>query len=295
MRTRSPAVTSLLAASVAVAIIACTPDSTAPADVSPPAPALDRKVKELEEKYGWIGKYHTEGLEYVYSELSRSGGKRDQKSLCRTIDRAVRDFHRSKGKGDIPFHLMDASVFAGPCDEIRGDRATGSRTIVPGAEWLSADEVSPLTLSYIDQVQTAVFSETTKSGLLSTLLHIQNAAATTLPLDEAGVVIGTISVVISSMEYWEVNLEAWIGLADGPGIAYSIDAAAIPGVSAQTSFWPRFWTNPFMQAFKKVVAADGMAAARVLYTTWRLGPIGWDAAAAAGVFGSITTAISLQI
>ena len=293
MRIRSTGFTVLLSASVAVAAIACTPESTAPVARDTGSLAHEWKVKELEDRYGWIGKYHTEGLEYVYAVLSRGGGKRDARSLCRLIDRAVQDFHASKGKGNIPFHLMDASLFAGPCDELKshGNVSMNLGGAIPG---IAADEVSPLTMSYLDQIQTAVYSAATKSALLTALLNIQTAAINNLPLDEAGVVIGTISVVISSMEYWEVNLEAWINLASGPGIAYSIDAGSVPGVSASTSFWPRYWSNPFTQAFRKVVAADGMAAARVLYTTWRLGPIGWDAAAAAGVFASITTAIALQ-
>ena len=293
MRIRTLGITSVLAASAALAIIACTPESTAPENVATETPAFDKRVKDLEDKYGWLGKYHTEGLEYVYAELARSGAKRDQKSLCRVIDRAVKEFHKSKGKGDIPFHLMDAALFAGPCDEIKA-QGGASANLVSGAARVSANEVSPLTASYIDQIQHAVYSASTKSALLTALLNIQTSAFNTLPLDEAGVVVGTISVVISSMEYWEVNLEAWINLAGGPGIAYSIDASSVPGISAQSSFWPRYWSNPFMSAFRKVVAADGVAAARVLYTTWRLGPIGWDAAAAAGVFASITTAISLQ-
>jgi hypothetical protein len=293
MRTRSFCITSLLAASVALAVIACTPDATAPADVVPEALVLDKRVKDLENKYGWIGKYHTDGLEFVYAQLARSE-KKDLKTLCKVVDRAVRDFHKAQRKGDIPFHLMDPSIFAGACDDLKGNNRGGSKNLLPRTTGISANEVSPLTVSYIDQIETAVYSATTKAALLNSLLNIQNAAVATLPLDEAGVVIGTVSVVISSMEYWQENLEAWINLGAGPGIAYSIDAASIPGVSAQTGFWPRYWTNPFMQAFKKVMIADGMAAARVLYSTWRLGPIGWDAAAAAGVFASITTAISLQ-
>ena len=293
MRIRSLGITSLVAASVAIVFIACTPEATAPADIGPAALTLDRKVKDLEERYGWIGQYHTDGLEYVYAELARSDGRKDTKALCKTIDKAVREFHKIARKGEIPFHLMDASVFAGPCDDLKSERGP-SENILTGSPRISADEVSPLTMSYIDQIQTAIFSATTKPALVSALHGIQNAAVATLPSGEAGVVVGTVSVVFSSMEYWEANLESWINLGAGPGIAYSISAESPAPVSASTFNWPRAWDNPYTRAFKKVVAADGIAAARTLYMTWRLGPIGWDAAAAAGVFGSITTAISLQ-
>ena len=293
MRIRSLGITSLITASIAIVFIACTPEATAPADIGPAELALDKKVKDLEERYGWIGQYHTDGLEYVYAELARSGGKKDMKALCKTIDKAVRDFHKAARKADVPFHLLDASLFAGPCDELKGNGGP-SKNIVTGRPRISANEVSPLTMSYIDQIQTAIFSATTKPALVSALHGIQNAAVATLPSDEAGVVIGTVSVVFSSLEYWEVNLESWIRIGSGPGIAYSLDPMSPAAPSANSFNWPRAWDNPFTRAFKKVVAADGIAAARTLYMTWRLGPIGWDAAAAAGVFGSITTAISLQ-
>ena len=292
MRIRSLGITWLLAASAAIALIACTPEATAPAGTGAEEVSLDRKVQELEERYGWIGQYHTDGLEYVYAELARSGGKRDRKALCRTIDKAVRDFHKAARKSEIPFHLMDASIFAGECEELK--RSGSSLSIVSGIPRIAANEVSPLTMSYIDQIQTAVFTAETKPVLVSALHNIQNSAVVTLPRDEAGVVIATVSVVFSSMEYWEANLQNWINLGSGPGIAYSIAAGSPAPVSADSFNWPRWWNHPFVAGFRKVVAADGIAAARVMYTTWRLGPIGWDAAAAAGLFGSITTAISLQ-
>ena len=57
--------------------------------------------------------------------------------------------------------------------------------------------------------------------------------------------------------------------------------------------WPVWWSNPFVQGYIKVVGADALAAGRTLYTTWRMGPIGWDAAAAAGLYASVTTALAL--
>ena len=292
MRIRSSGSTALLAASLALAAIACTPDSTAPADIEPSA-TFDQKVKDLEERYGWIGKYHTDGLEYVFAELAASKGRRDRAALCKVIDRAVKEFHRTARKGEIPFHLMDAGLFAGPCGEVKANNGL-ARNVVAGTPPVAANTVSSLTMSYVDQIETAIFSAATKPALVSALHHIQNAAIVNLPLDEAAVIIGTVSIAMSSMEYWETNLEAWIGLGAGPGIAYSIEQTTPPPVLASSFNWPRWWNHPFVAAYRKVVAADGIAAARVLYTTWRLGPIGWDAAAAAGVFGSITTAISLH-
>ena len=55
----------------------------------------------------------------------------------------------------------------------------------------------------------------------------------------------------------------------------------------------KWWQHPVVRGYLKIVAADAMGAARTIYTTWELGPIGWDAAAAAGLWSSVTMTLSL--
>ena len=292
MRTKSACFTTLLALSLsALALTACSGDATAPA-VDLERVALDRKVQDLTDQYGWIGKYHTDGLEYVYGELSRTRGYRTQREFCRVMAKAVKEFHRQARKGEIPFELVDPAIADETCGrEMGGDRV--SMNVLVGTPRMATNDLLPLTISYVDQISNAINSATSRSGLLSALLNIQYAAVGSLPQDQAGVIVAVVSIAISSMDYWEVNLDRWVNLntIDTP---YSRGGTMTPVAIAPASFTPpRWWSNPFVQGFRKVLAADALGGARVLYTTWRLGPIGWDAAAAAALFSSGTMAGSL--
>lgn len=292
MRTKSACFTTFLVLSLsALALTACSDDATAPV-IDPERAALDRKVQELQDRYGWMGVYHTDGLEYVYGELSRTRGSRTKSEFCRVTAKAVKDFHRQARKGEIPFEFVDPAIADETCGrEMGGDRI--GKNVLVGTPRVAKDELLPLTLSYVDQIENAINSATSRSGLLSSLLNIQYAAVGNLPQDQAGVIVAVVSIAISSMDYWEVNLDRWVDLntIDTP---YSRGATMTPVAIAPASFTPpRWWSNPFVQGFRKVLAADALGGARVLYTTWRLGPIGWDAAAAAALFSSGTMAGSL--
>jgi hypothetical protein len=292
MRTRSACINIFLALSFsAVALTACSGDPTASV-VEPERVALDRKVQELKDRYGWMGTYHTDGLEYVYADLSSTRGKRTRAEFCRVAARAVKEFHRQAGKGEIPFEMVDPAIADETCGREMGGGRVG-KTVLVGNPRLAMDELAPLTISYVDQIEQAINSAISRAGLLSSLLDIQYAAVANLPEDQAGVVVAVVSIAISSMDYWEVNLDKWIDL-NTIATPYARDAGMTPVAIAPAAYTPpKWWSNPFVQGFRKVLAADALGGARVLYTTWRLGPIGWDAAAAAAVFSSVTMTGSL--
>jgi hypothetical protein len=204
----------------------------------------------------------------------------------------MKAFHKSARGREIPFDLVDPAILAGECGD-KPSKSSASSALVEPSGQAAAMDASSLVAAYLDQIGTVIGSASSRAGMLSGLLDVQYAAVANLPQEEAGIIVATVSVAISSMEYWETNLEAWYGL---PGIAvpYSRSSAMIP-IEAQANGlgWPVRWSNPFVQNFIKVVGADALGAGRVLYTTWRLGPIGWDAAAAAGLYSSITTALAL--
>lgn len=291
MRKRSACRTALLALFISTLAIACTPEATAPAHVDPARVAIDRKVDELRAKYGWMGKYHTDGLEYVFAELKQMRGKPGKDDYCRIVARALKDFHRRARRGEIPFQFVDPAIETETCGgAIGGGGLSRNLMITPRAP---SHTLSPLATSYIDQVVTAIHSATSRQALVNQLLSIQYAAVGNLPLDEAGAVVATVSIAISSAEYWEMYLESWINLPGQIATPYS-KASIAGGVAALLQWtWPKWWSHPFVANYRTVVAADAIAGMRVIYTTWRLGPIGWDAAAAAALYGSVTTALSL--
>lgn len=293
MRTRSACLNALLTVSFSLFVIACSPEATAPSSIDPSRAALDKKVRELEERYGWVGKYHTDGLEFVFAELSRFRGKPDRKTFCTIAAKATKQFHRNARRGEIPFHLVDPAIADETCGEELGETGI-SKNLIVSAPRIAADELSPLALSYLDQIGTAIFSAESKPGLLSSLLNIQYAAVANLSFEEAGAVVAIVSIAISSMEYWEVSLESWINLPGTIDVPYArTGGMSLAPVAAYQINWPRWWSHPYIAGYRKVVASDALGGARVLYTTWRLGPIGWDAAAAAALFTSVTTALSL--
>src|SRR5688500_2732418 len=187
MRNKSACIKTFLALSLsALALTACSGDATAPA-LDPERVALDRKVQELKDRYGWLGKYHTDGLEYVYGDLSLTRGKRTQTDFCRVAAKAVKDFHRHAGKGEIPFELVDPAIAGETCGREMGDGV--GKSVLVGTPRLAMDELEPLTLSYVDQIEQAINAATSRSALLSSLLDIQYAAVANLPEDQAGVVV----------------------------------------------------------------------------------------------------------
>ena len=292
MRTRSRCRTALLTLSLSTLAIACTPDATAPAHLDPERVAIDRKVDELKARYGWMGKYHTDGLEYVFAELNRVRGKPAKYDFCRIAARAVKDFHRLARRGEVPFQFVDPGIESETCGaEVGSTRLVKNVMVTPRA---ATHTLSPLATSYIDQVVTAIHSATSRQALVNQLLTIQYAAVTNLPFDEAGAVVATVSIAISSAEYWELYLERWINLPGQIATPYSKASVLGPIAALFQWTWPTWWSHPFVANYRKVVAADAIAGLRVIYTTWRLGPIGWDAAAAAALYGSVTTALSLM-
>lgn len=292
MRAKTLCITALLAVSVsALTMTACSTDTTGPAATDAARIALDRKVQELKDRYGWVGQYHTDGLEYVYSELVANRGASASDEFCRIVTKAVKEFHRSARKGEIPFDLIDPGIASGTCAEESGGGDLG-RNLIAGDPRVARDEIGSLAASYLDQVGHAIGSATSRDGLLSALLSIQYAAVANLSQEEAGAVVATVSIAISSMDYWEMNLDKWVTIPT-LDVPYSKGGASTPIPIAASWSGPRWWSHPFVQGYLKTVGADAMAGARVLYTTWRLGPIGYDAAAAAGLFASAMTAGSL--
>lgn len=297
MRMRS-AISGLLlavAGSAALSAAACSRDATAPPVVETEV-STERKVQELQERYGWIGTYHTDGLAFVFEKLKENRGsikRRDQ--VCRLAAKAVKEFHRNARKGEIPLAFVDQSLATETCD-FREKPGKIGKNVIAGEPTLRTSELSPLAASHMNQIQDAINSATTRAELLTALHSIQSAAVVNLSQSEAGAVVAAVSVAISSMDYWEANLDAWESFSGGIAIPYNklagdgIDMAS-PGTTNFTK--PRWWTHPAIRTYLRIVGADALGAMRVIYTTWALGPIGWDAAAAAGVWSSITMMLSL--
>lgn len=307
MRTKFTNVSILLAvaAGAAMTMAGCSPDTTAPEiDAAAAARKTERRVEDLRAKYGWLGTYHSDGLAYVYARLANSGKIHGQSDACRIASQALKEFHRTARSGEIPYGLVDPSIENEVCPEST-EQPAPARAILSASlpEGVRREELSAPAIAYMDQISVAIDNATERAVLLGQISSIEFAAAAELPEDEAGAVTAVASIAVSSVDYWEENLDSWSSVGGGaelpllytragtdgmPGAGKVV--ATAPGAAAYDSKW---WQNPFLKGYLKVVGADAAAGARVLYTSWCVGPLGWDAAAAAALWGSVTMAATL--
>ena len=299
MRTRSACNAILLAltASTTVAISACAPDTTAPLVTQETARLVtDRKVQDLRDRYDWIGKYHTDGLAFVYSRLKENSGKpRKKDQLCKVAAKATKEFHRAARKGEVPAGFVDPALFSETCGTEGSTAPIGMNAQVPNPRG-TANQLSPLAASYLDQIANAINSATSRPALLNSLRSIEYSAVVNLPSDQAGLIVGTVSIAISSIDYWEANLDAWTSLPGAIATPYNRLAGAVgitPPSTPRTIGSPRWWTHPAVRTYLRIVGIDAIGGGRVLYTTWAIGPIGWDAAAAMALWSSVSMCLSL--
>ena len=301
MRRKSAWLAILLSISTAtaVSVVACSPDSTAPAadaaSIEERAASMDRKISELRDKYGWVGKYHTDGLEFIFIRLQQKVNKSSKKAdFCRIAAKALKEFHRETRKGEVPPGLVDPSLINETCEDTGDSDARIALARIAGTPRLTA-ELSPAAVNYMNAVYDAITGATTRSGLVSTLHNIQYAAVSNLSGEEAGAVVAVVSIAFSSMDYWEANLDSWLGLT-GTATPYSRagEDNGFQPVAGPTMNGGSRWWNPYNRAFAKVLLADAVAGGRVLATSWMTGPIGWDAAAAAALWSSVSMTVSLM-
>jgi hypothetical protein len=259
---------------------------------------VQTKLQDVHAKYDWIGKYHTDGLAYVYSQLAKGNGKaRTHAEMCKIAAKATKEFHKAQRHSDVPAGLVDPALINDVCPTDDAGK-TNQTVLVSGAT--RKTELSAGAISLIDQITYLTNTATSRTALLNGILNIESQSAYLSP-DDAGAVIAVSSVALSSLDYWEANLTAWTGLSGTKATAYSLSPLDMTAATVVTTtapiIGPRYvsgwWQNPFVRGFRGVLFADAMAAARSIYMSWYMGPIGWDAAAAAALYASATTALAL--
>ncbi|MEO5904295.1 MAG: hypothetical protein ABIQ55_09810 [Gemmatimonadaceae bacterium] len=300
MRT-TPKYFAILASMAGAALISasCASDGPPTAPVQKNAAAAQAKLQELHAKYDWIGKYHTDGLAYMYKQLMKGNGKpRSRADLCKVAAKAAKEFQKMTRHNDVPAKLLDPALVNETC---LADASSANATILVGASGIAAPrkELSAGAVNLLDQISAIASSSTSHYAYVTDIQNVEEQAAY-LPFDEAGAVIGVGSIALSSLDYWEANLSSWVSIPGGLQGAYSVSvremtsanvtSAAAPVIGPAYANW---WDNAYVRGFGKVLGADAVSGGRTIVTTWFAGPIGWDAAAASAVFASGATAIVL--
>jgi hypothetical protein len=285
-------------AAATLTAVSCAPDSPSSATSITDPKVAQQKLADLQNTYGWIGKYHTDGLAYMYTQLTKNSKPKSHADLCKIAAKAVKDFNRSARNRDIPVGFVDPSLANEVCP-VESDGISATVVTLPGQSGQPRHALSAAAQNLINQITNLAYNLTTRSAYVSAILNIE-AQAAALPSDQAGAVIGVASVALSSLDYWEANLDKWVSipvLATAYSLSTSGVTSATVGTAGAPSLTPRaagrWWENPYVRGLGKVLAADGVSAARTVYLAWELGPIGWDAAAASALWASGTTTLSL--
>lgn len=289
-------------AGAAVISASCASDGPSTAPVRQEPRIVQSKLQDVHDKYDWIGKYHTDGLAYVYSQLAKGNGKpRTQAEMCKIVAKATKEFHKAQRHGDVPAGLVDPALINDVCPA--ADGGTTKKTVLV-SEVTRKTELSAGAVSLIDQITYLANTAESPAALQNGVLNIESQAVYLSP-DDAGAVIAVGSVTLSSLDYWGTNLSNWVELPATKVSAYSLSPLAMTSATVTSTTGPivgpryitgpppNWWKNPFVRGFRIVLLADAMAAARAIYASWYLGPIGWDAAASSALFASATTAIWL--
>lgn len=304
MRTRNTYVALLLAlgAGTALTVVSCTADTTAPRRAAAPDPRItQQKVEDLRAKYGWTGKYHTDGLAYVYAQLAKSGRKvNGREDACRIATKAIKEFHKSARKGEIPAGTMGTAFDNGSCipasdvAPIRGTLLSGSSIRAPRSD------LSGAAVGYLDRLGAVPDNSNSAGEYANQVAAIEFEAAANLPESEAGAVTAIAAVALSSETYWDQNLESWAGLPGALPLPYARNAGdplqsvgLAPGKPRYAGA-PRWWNKPAVAAFRRVLAADILAGSRTAFLAWVTGPLVLEPIAASALFGS-ASAVLIQI
>lgn len=298
MRTRTTYVAVLLAvtAGSALTIVSCTPDTTSPRSVVAADPQIVRaKVDDLRQKYSWIGKYHTDGLEYIYAELSKKDGRRPTRAdMCRRAVKALKEFHKAARGSEVPAAFMEESFRRESCVS-DSETASVRKSMLAYVPAMTAKyELSAAAASYIDRLAAVANNAGSLPDFVSQTNAIEAEAASTLSANEAAAIAGVASIARNSASYWEQNLTSWTSLPGALPLPYTRNVGDFDGNPVLTQ-WPSWWDHPTVKGFRKVLGADIVSGGRTAYIAWAAGPVGAEAVAASALFASGTTMVALLL
>lgn len=212
-----------IGAGLTLASVSCRDNATAPV-LQAPDPigvTLDRRVADLRAKTSFMGKFHTEALTYIASQLAAAKQTaRTQAERCSVGSKAFKDFTKSYRRDGAPLTLPADFESGLGCDD---GAPVGTRpNIQVGTGRLQArNDLSLQAQSYLSRIESAFDADVTLEQLVSNVNAIAAEAAGTLDYTAASAVFGTASIAVSSAQYWSTNSGVWEGEGGLP-IAYSI-------------------------------------------------------------------------
>lgn len=295
MKWKLPVYSSGLLLAVAATAVSCSKESTAPTNsmtAATSAHVTQQKLEDLQAEYGWMGRFHTEGLAYIYTKLSESP-RASRADKCRIVANALREFARNFSKGPGSKGIAAGVVFEQPCDRSSQLSINQQLQADINPEGLRPrGALSSAAVSLMDRMVSVFDSDASFSSTKAAIYNLQSIAAASLPAAEAGPVIGLGSIAISSANYWEVNYGVWSGNSLLQGAYSRLAPAPSPVATILTgpsSGRPRFGLSPFS---KGVLKSDVSTGARILVAGALAGVFDLEAAAFGATGASAWTAIT---
>ena len=195
-----------LLSAVAATVVSCSKDSTSPenAVITREEPQLaQQRLLDLQDKYGWAGRYHTDALVHIHNKLSHGNSATSKADRCRAGIVALKEFNKSFSK-DGKSKGVDDQFLANedPC------ASSFSTTLQTG----TSSGLSPKGAAMLRQIADLFDSGASSATIVSKVKTIESDANESLSAFEAGAVVSAGSVAISSAQYWNANLASWRGL-----------------------------------------------------------------------------------
>lgn len=271
-----------LVLALAATAVSCSDESTSPSGLAASSDGrhiAQDKVQELQNSYGWMGRYHTEALAYIQTRLSQARPRTSIAEKCRIAARALKEFNKSFSKGDGSKGLADGFLSDDLCDGSVQISASQQVQIDANPELLKPRSViSAQATSLLNQIQNVFNTDVSLPAAKSTIYAIESTAAAILSATEAGGVVGVGSIAISSADYWDANLGVWQSGSGTRPATYNrmSDEALSASVLAGPPAAPRYGLSPLG---KRIMKADVSAAISSLLTGWWMGPADLEAAA----------------
>lgn len=273
---------------LAATAVSCSKDSTSPgsAAVVREDPRLSQqKMQDLQNNYGWTGRYHTDALAHVYSRLSRGKSVSSKSEKCRTAVSALKEFNKSFSKDGKSKGIPDDFLPDNLCN------GTGQPAANQPPPHLAANStLSPKATAMLQQIQNLFDSGASASAIVSSVNAIENAAGGTLSATEAGAVVSLGAVAISSAQYWDANLANWRSVTSSAGAAFNQQPTSIR--PSATLLHPTPGTPGYsMASGTSIGKADAAAFLSSLIAGWWMGALDIETSAVRAAIASMLAAL----
>jgi hypothetical protein len=270
---------------VAAAVASCSKDSTSPvasAVVREAPQPSQQKLADLQSRYGWTGKYHTDALAHVYSKLSRGKSLSSRAERCHVALAALKEFNKTFSKDGKSKGLSDSFV--------SDDLCSGNGQVAAQTQVGATSDLSPKAQAILQRIPNLFDFGASSASIVASVNGIENSAIGTLNADEAAAVVSLGSVAISSAQYWDANLADWRGVSSAGGPANNRAPATIHSsvnLANPTGGTPRHAASSNASIGK----ADAFAFFSSLLAGWWMGALDIEISAVRAVIASMLAAI----